>query len=128
MFFNIVCHHPALNVLCQERHMALKQMGVSVQSSGIRLDNSRHYLVNLNADPSLNELLVYYLEVCSVKMLSHISLCIHIDTLFVFIATPLMRNTPWGVAHPDEECCQMWSTPCCGTLPDEEHPLGRSTP
>ncbi|XP_025092061.1 kinesin-like protein KIF13A isoform X3 [Pomacea canaliculata] len=46
----------------QERHKALEQMGISVQSSGIRLDNTRPYLVNLNADPSLNELLVYYLK------------------------------------------------------------------
>ncbi|XP_070208560.1 kinesin-like protein KIF13A isoform X2 [Littorina saxatilis] len=45
-----------------ERHKALEQMGVSVQTSGIRLDNARPYLVNLNADPSLNELLVYYLK------------------------------------------------------------------
>ena len=49
--------------LPQERHKALEQMGVSVQSSGIRLDNTCPYLVNLNADPSLNELLVYYLKV-----------------------------------------------------------------
>nr|KAG5693636.1 hypothetical protein BaRGS_014656 [Batillaria attramentaria] len=45
-----------------ERHKALEQMGVSVQTSGIRLDNTCPYLVNLNADPSLNELLVYYLK------------------------------------------------------------------
>ena len=38
-------------------------MGISVQSSGIKVGQGKYYLVNLNADPSLNELLVYYLKV-----------------------------------------------------------------
>ena len=38
-------------------------MGISVQSSGIAVEKSKFYLVNLNADPSMNELLVYYLKV-----------------------------------------------------------------
>ena len=38
-------------------------MGISVQSSGIAVEKSKFYLVNLNADPSMNELLVYYLQV-----------------------------------------------------------------
>ncbi|XP_041360770.1 kinesin-like protein KIF13A isoform X2 [Gigantopelta aegis] len=46
----------------QDRHQALEQMGISVQTSGIKVENSLAYLVNLNADPSLNELLVYYLK------------------------------------------------------------------
>jgi len=37
-------------------------MGISVQTSGIKVEQGRFYLVNLNADPSLNELLVYYLK------------------------------------------------------------------
>lgn len=37
-------------------------MGISVQSSGIMVEKSKYYLVNLNADPSLNEMLVYYLK------------------------------------------------------------------
>lgn len=37
-------------------------MGISVQSSGIAVEKSKFYLVNLNADPSMNELLVYYLK------------------------------------------------------------------
>ncbi|KAL4218427.1 Kinesin-like protein kif13b [Mactra antiquata] len=45
-----------------ERHKALEEMGVSVETSGIKVEHSRHFLVNLNADPSLNELLVYYLK------------------------------------------------------------------
>jgi hypothetical protein len=39
-------------------------MGISVQTSGIKVEQGKYYLVNLNADPSLNELLVYYLKVC----------------------------------------------------------------
>ena len=38
-------------------------MGISIQSSGIAVEKNKFYLVNLNADPSLNELLVYYLKV-----------------------------------------------------------------
>lgn len=37
-------------------------MGISVQASGISVEKNKYYLVNLNADPSLNELLVYYLK------------------------------------------------------------------
>ena len=47
----------------QERHAALEKMGISVQMSGIKVGQGKYYLVNLNADPSLNELLVYYLKV-----------------------------------------------------------------
>ncbi len=38
-------------------------MGISIQSSGIKVEKDKFYLVNLNADPSMNELLVYYLKV-----------------------------------------------------------------
>ena len=47
----------------QERQQALEKMGISVQASGIQVEKNKFYLVNLNADPSLNELLVYYLKV-----------------------------------------------------------------
>ncbi|XP_071144452.1 kinesin-like protein KIF13A [Mytilus edulis] len=46
----------------KERHDALEQMGVSVEKSGIKVETGKYFLVNLNADPSLNELLVYYLK------------------------------------------------------------------
>lgn len=46
-----------------ERQQALEKMGISVQASGIQVEKNKYYLVNLNADPSLNELLVYYLKV-----------------------------------------------------------------
>ncbi|GAB6029696.1 Kinesin protein 1B [Chamberlinius hualienensis] len=46
----------------QERQQALEKMGISVQASGIKVEHNKFYLVNLNADPSMNELLVYYLK------------------------------------------------------------------
>ncbi|KRZ60336.1 Kinesin-like protein KIF13A [Trichinella nativa] len=46
----------------QERQNAFEKMGVSVQASGIRVQTDKFYLVNLNADPSMNELLIYYLK------------------------------------------------------------------
>lgn len=48
--------------LQHERQEALENMGISVQASGIMVEKNKYYLVNLNADPSLNELLVYYLK------------------------------------------------------------------
>ena len=52
--------------MTQERHAALEKMGISVQGSGIKVEQGKYYLVNLNADPSLNELLVYYLKVSKI--------------------------------------------------------------
>ena len=37
-------------------------MGISLETSGIKVGDDKCYLVNLNADPALNELLVYYLK------------------------------------------------------------------
>uniref|UniRef100_A0A3Q3KCD8 Kinesin family member 13Bb n=1 Tax=Monopterus albus TaxID=43700 RepID=A0A3Q3KCD8_MONAL len=48
--------------VAQERQRQLESMGISLQSSGIRLVDDKCFLVNLNADPALNELLVYYLK------------------------------------------------------------------
>ncbi|XP_030205986.1 kinesin-like protein KIF13B, partial [Gadus morhua] len=45
-----------------ERQRQLESLGISLQSSGIRVVEDRCFLVNLNADPALNELLVYYLK------------------------------------------------------------------
>lgn len=53
--------------LQHERQQALEKMGISVQASGIQVEKSKYYLVNLNDDPSLNELLVYYLKVCTYR-------------------------------------------------------------
>ena len=46
----------------EDRRHALEKMGISVQSSGIKVEKNKYFLVNLNDDPSLNELLVYYLK------------------------------------------------------------------
>ncbi|CAB1330682.1 unnamed protein product [Coregonus sp. 'balchen'] len=45
-----------------ERQKQLESLGISLQSSGIRVGEDKCFLVNLNADPALNELLVYYLK------------------------------------------------------------------
>lgn len=47
----------------QERQKQLESMGISLESSGIKVGDDKCFLVNLNADPALNELLVYYLKV-----------------------------------------------------------------
>lgn len=50
-------------VCFQERQKQLESLGISLQSSGIKVGDDKSFLVNLNADPALNELLVYYLKV-----------------------------------------------------------------
>jgi hypothetical protein len=47
--------------LTRERQRDFAEIGVS--GVGIKVEKDRFYLVNLNADPSLNELLVYYINV-----------------------------------------------------------------
>lgn len=74
--------------LQHERQQALEKMGISVQASGIQVEKSKYYLVNLNDDPSLNELLVYYLKVCTCRyayacrFVGHISLFAYPVTYF----------------------------------------------
>ena len=46
----------------EDRRQALEKMGVHVESSGIKVEKGKYFLVNLSSDPSLNELLVYYLK------------------------------------------------------------------
>uniref|UniRef100_A0A3B1KEP5 Kinesin family member 13B n=1 Tax=Astyanax mexicanus TaxID=7994 RepID=A0A3B1KEP5_ASTMX len=48
--------------IAQERQKQLESLGISLQLSGIRMVEDKCFLVNLNADPALNELLVYYLK------------------------------------------------------------------
>eukprot|EP00064_Thunnus_orientalis_P016859 superscaffoldBa00003432_g16931 len=48
--------------VAEERQRQLESLGISLQSSGIRVVDDKCFLVNLNADPALNELLVYYLK------------------------------------------------------------------
>eukprot|EP00053_Salpingoeca_punica_P020012 m.205913 g.205913 ORF g.205913 m.205913 type:complete len:1651 (-) comp17770_c0_seq1:288-5240(-) len=45
-----------------QRQKQLEELGISVQAGGIAVDNKRFYLVNLNEDPALSEMLVYYLK------------------------------------------------------------------
>ena len=54
-----------------ERQQTLEKMGISIQDSGIKVEKNKFYLVNLNADPSLNELLVYYLKVSFLVLSFH---------------------------------------------------------
>lgn len=79
----------------QERHAALEKMGISVQTSGIKVEQGRYYLVNLNADPSLNELLVYYLKVGNWKNQSW-------DDI-------LIRNCHWAVSNKNVISCLIFS-------------------
>ncbi len=47
----------------KEWESTLGNLGISVHSSGIKVEKDKFYLVNMNDDPSMNELLVYYLKV-----------------------------------------------------------------
>uniref|UniRef100_A0A3P8UWT2 Kinesin family member 13A n=1 Tax=Cynoglossus semilaevis TaxID=244447 RepID=A0A3P8UWT2_CYNSE len=49
--------------IATERQKQLESMGISLETSGIKVGEDKCFLVNLNADPALNELLVYYLKV-----------------------------------------------------------------
>ena len=49
-------------------------MGISLETSGIKVGDDKCYLVNLNADPALNELLVYYLKVRRAMRTDHSAL------------------------------------------------------
>lgn len=55
--------HRPTTVPSQERQRQLESMGISLETSGIKVKDDKCFLVNLNADPALNELLVYYLKV-----------------------------------------------------------------
>ncbi|XP_054637396.1 kinesin-like protein KIF13A isoform X3 [Dunckerocampus dactyliophorus] len=48
--------------IATERQKQLESMGISLETSGIKVGEDKSFLVNLNADPALNELLVYYLK------------------------------------------------------------------
>ena len=41
----------------------MEKLGISIQSSGVKnVEKNKYFLVNLNSDPCLNEMLVYYLK------------------------------------------------------------------
>ena len=54
--------------MLQERQKVLEDMGISVKSAGIGVQKDKFYLVNLNADPIMSELLVCYLKVCPLSL------------------------------------------------------------
>lgn len=62
-FLDIDALNFLMATLLQERQKQLESLGISLQSSGIKVGDNKCFLVNLNADPALNELLVYYLKV-----------------------------------------------------------------
>lgn len=78
-----------------ERQQALEQMGISVQASGIKVEKNKYYLVNLNADPSLNELLVYYLKVspCAPSKAINIKLHNHFRIARLLAVEALVANS-----------------------------------
>merc|ERR1719239_2115916 len=46
----------------EDQRQVMEKMGVHVESGGIKVEAGKHFLVNLSPDPSLSELLVYYLK------------------------------------------------------------------
>lgn len=62
-FFIEIKSQSVIKSFLQERQKQLESMGISLESSGIKVGEDKCFLVNLNADPALNELLVYYLKV-----------------------------------------------------------------
>ncbi|PKU34991.1 hypothetical protein llap_14705 [Limosa lapponica baueri] len=99
--------------IAQERQRQLESMGISLESSGIKVGDDKCYLVNLNADPALNELLVYYLKdftevvfssfrscvngalVCSVTQLWHGDRILWGNNHFFRINLPKRKRRDW---------------------------------
>jgi len=50
-------------VAMEERQRAMEEMGISIHKGGVKIDRSKYYLVNLNEDPAMSEMLVYYLKI-----------------------------------------------------------------
>ncbi|CEF68768.1 Kinesin-73 [Strongyloides ratti] len=50
------------DIIYAERQKDLAEIGIALTGSGIKVEKDRFYLVNLNADPAMNELLVYYIN------------------------------------------------------------------
>lgn len=48
--------------IAQERQRQLESMRITLETSGIKVGDDKCCLINLNADPALNEPLVYYLK------------------------------------------------------------------
>ena len=50
------------------RQQGLEDLGISLTGGGIAVDMTKSYLINLNADPAMNEMLVYYLKDTATKI------------------------------------------------------------
>ena len=68
----------------------MESLGISLQSSGIKVGDDKSFLVNLNADPALNELLVYYLKV---NTHTHFSICGHLIILYLLACNQISLFT-----------------------------------
>ena len=68
-------------------------MGISVQSSGIKVEKNKYFLVNLNADPSLNELLVYYLKAMLHVLISYKSQLLILSFILLYLIQLRSNNS-----------------------------------
>jgi len=101
--------------LQHERQQALEKMGISVQASGIQVEKNKYYLVNLNDDPSLNELLVYYLKVCTCRYTCRLFF-VQVSPFASPISVPRIslcfrKGPSWAVVQPKENrifSCTAW--------------------
>jgi hypothetical protein len=41
----------------------MEEMGLSINKGGVAIDKDKFYLVNLNEDPSMSDMLMYFLKV-----------------------------------------------------------------
>jgi len=71
-----------------EREQALADMGISVGGAGIAVDMTKSYLINLNADPMLNEMLVYAPLASTVLLPSHTPVSLDGSCLYVYRIVP----------------------------------------
>ena len=48
-----------------QRQREMEEMGLSINKGGVAIDKDKFYLVNLNEDPSMCVMLMYFLKVCA---------------------------------------------------------------
>lgn len=51
-----------------KRQQQMEEMGISIKQQGIAIDTDKFYLVNLNEDPTMSEMLVYHLRVPTTRI------------------------------------------------------------
>ena len=84
----------------QQHQQTLENMGISVQEAGIGVQMDKFYLVNLNADPSMNELLVCYLKVRTHSHLLSDAMCV-----CVCVCVCVLQDKT-RIGRPGVELCQ----------------------